>query len=93
MGRHSSLRDAVAKWIEELGYQPKREQAMPRWNTESERAIMDIVYIDSAGREMAIDTAVIDGAEGGPRAPTKFALPRMEKRNTADILVQAFTLS
>jgi hypothetical protein len=92
VGRHSSLRDTVAKWIEELGYQPKREQAMPRWNTESERAIMDVVYIDSAGRAISIDTAVIDGAEGGPRSPTKFALPRMEKRNIAEILEQTFFL-
>ncbi len=54
-------------------------------------AIMDIVYIDNIGREISIDTAVIDGAEGAPRAPTKFALPRMEKRNTADMQVQVFT--
>ena len=91
MGRHSSLRDTLAKWIDELGYQPKREQAMPRWNTETERAIMDIVYIDNIGREISVDTAVIDGAEGGSRAPAKFALQRMEKRNTVDMLVLAST--
>ena len=80
MARHSSLRDTLARWIDELGYQPKREQAIPRWNTETERAIMDIVYIDNIGREISIDTAVIDGAEGGSRAPAKFALQRMEKK-------------
>ena len=80
IARHSTFRDTVAKWLEEIGYQPKREQAMPKWNTESERSIMDVVYIDNAGRGISIDTAVIDGAEGGPRSPTKFVLPRMEQK-------------
>jgi hypothetical protein len=78
--RHAALRDTVAKWVEELGYQPKREQAMPKWNKETERAILDVVYIDNSGREIAIDTAVVDGAEGGTRAPARFALQRMEKK-------------
>ena len=59
---------------------------MPKWNTEAERAIMDVVCIDNAGREISIDTAVM----GQGAQPNVLCLEWGKKRNTADILEQIF---
>ena len=79
MGRHHGLRDTVAGWIRTCGVKPHVEQEMPRWSTQEQAAIMDVVYSDKRGKEIAIDVAVVEGAEGGERTPAAFALQRRER--------------
>ena len=57
----------------------RREQDIPRWKKDDERAILDIVYTDENGRQVCVDVACIDGAEGGARNPAGFAIQRREK--------------
>ena len=40
-------------------------------------AILDIVFIDRRGKQLSIDVAIVDGADG--RAPAKHAITRRER--------------
>jgi hypothetical protein len=76
--RHDDIKDSTASWLNDLGHKCKKEQLIPKWNTEDAQAILDIVYTDRRGKEIAIDITVVDGADG--KAPAKYAIPRRERQ-------------
>ena len=75
--RHDDIKDSVASWLSDLEFKCKKEQLIPKWNTEATQAILDIVYTDRRGKEIAIDISVVDGADG--KAPAKYAITRRER--------------
>jgi hypothetical protein len=75
--RHDDVKGSVAEWVDDLGLKTKKEQLMPKWNTEDAQAVLDIVFIDRRGKQLSIDVSIVDGADG--RAPAKHAITRRER--------------
>jgi hypothetical protein len=81
--RHDNVKKELAKWLEKVGVPNKLEQEAPKWNTEDERAILDIAYHDKNGKDIYIDVSCVEGAEGGSRTPAAFAIQRRERAKHA----------
>ena len=57
--RHDDVRDALHTWLEHIGRNPRKEQEIPHWHTEQERARLDIVLSDPRLGEVCIDVSVV----------------------------------
>ena len=84
--RHHAIRNALQRWIKGCGVQADREQEVPHWERtnrrgEKERAYLDVVYTESGGAKVHIDTTVTDLASLAERggAAWKHGLARREQ--------------
>merc|ERR1712078_127359 len=50
---------ALFTWLEHIGRSPHKEHEVPRWNTASERARLDIVLSDPRLGEVCIDVSIV----------------------------------
>ena len=78
--RHDGIRDALCGWLEGIGRRPHKEQEIPRWNTASERARIDIVLSDPKLREVCVDVSAVTTETQGVGRGALRGLERREKR-------------
>ena len=81
MIRHGAIRDTLADWLrDDLALAAQTEQEVPRWHTQRERAILDVVYAGPSANTIKMDVSVVDGAttHRGVRQ-AKWCLARREK--------------
>ena len=79
--RHDGIRDALTEWLESIDRIPLKEQEVPRWNTASERARLDIVLTDPKLGEVCVDVSVATTVRRGVGKGAVRGLERREKRN------------
>ena len=78
--RHDGIRDALFVWLEGIGRSPHKEQEIPRWNTASERARLDIVLSDPRLGEVCVDVSVVTTVTQGAGRGALRGLERRERR-------------
>ncbi len=71
--RHDAIRDLLLEWLRAHGYAARKEQHVPHWdrqvNGREERAILDIVYTDTAGHAVYLDVTVVGDGDPGAGRP------------------------
>lgn len=76
--RHDAVRDAVAKWLRDRGYQAYTEQHVPRWDIDAERACLDVSCTDQRGDLVHLDVTLVVTANATADGP----VPQLERRTS-----------
>ena len=79
--RHNAIRDAVARWLREVGHHALIEQTITEWHTEADgAALLDVVYHGSLHGRVCLDISLVDSvAVAQTGCPYRPALQRREK--------------
>ena len=59
MARHDAIRDAIQQWLRKHGVNALTEQHVPKWDTPTERAILDVTYVDPQEGLTCVDVSVV----------------------------------
>lgn len=60
--RHNAVRDVVASWLRDCGFKASIQPCVPHWDTEQERARLDVGYVDQRGDLVHLDVSLIAAA-------------------------------
>ena len=60
--RHNRIRDVLAEWLKSQGIGVNTEQAVPAWDTPTERAFLDVAYNDAVAGRRYVDLAIVAGS-------------------------------
>ena len=74
------MRDALGRWLEEIGKQPKLEQLVPKWNTADKLARLDVVLTDERLGEVCVDVSVVASVRPGVGRAALKVIERRERR-------------
>ena len=86
MRRHDAVRDALFRWLTELGVDVLREQVITQWidPRTGSHAILDLVYIDSRLGRVCVDVSICDSVFDHHSTGSHQALTRRERKKHTD---------
>ena len=77
--RHNGVRDALGRWLEEIGKHPRIEQLVPKWNTADSLARLDVALTDERIGQVCVDVSVVASVRPGVGRAALKAIERRER--------------